>query len=128
MFTESGIVPDQILSPFAIPSRMTIGQLIEGQAGKLAAIEGSFNDATIFRQVDIAAIGDALEKYGYDRYGTERMFNGFTGEWIDVEIFIAPCYYQRLQKFVVDERYSISTGPTCILTRRTVASVCAEAA
>ena len=118
MFTEGGIVPDQILSPFAIPSRMTIGQLIEGQAGKLSAIEGSFNDATIFRQTDIQAIGDKLESYGYDRYGAERMYIGPTGEYIDSEIFIAPCYYQRLQKFVMDERYSISTGPTCILTRQ----------
>jgi DNA-directed RNA polymerase II subunit RPB2 len=97
---------------------MTIGQLIEGQAGKLAAIEGSFHDATIFRKVDVTSIGDALEMYGYDRYGTERMYNGFTGEWIDVEIYIAPCYYQRLQKFVKDENYSISTGPTCIMTRQ----------
>jgi DNA-directed RNA polymerase II subunit RPB2 len=97
---------------------MTIGQLLEGQAGKLAAIEGSFNDATIFRHLDISAIGDELEKHGYDRHGMERMYTGFTGEWVDAEIFISPCYYQRLQKFVIDEMYSISTGPTCILTRQ----------
>jgi DNA-directed RNA polymerase II subunit RPB2 len=118
MYTETGLIPDKILSPFAIPSRMTIGQLIEGLAGKLAAYDGSFDDSTIFREVDINAIGDELEKRGFDRYGVERMYNGMTGEWIDVEIFIAPTYYQRLQKFVVDEVYSISTGPTCIITRQ----------
>jgi DNA-directed RNA polymerase beta subunit len=118
LFTESGIVPDMVLSPFAIPSRMTIGQELEGQAAKLSAVEGSFRDATIFSITDTVAVGDALEAHGYDRYGNERMYIGFTGEYIDTEIFIAPCYYQRLQKFVVDEVYSISTGPTCILTRQ----------
>jgi DNA-directed RNA polymerase II subunit RPB2 len=97
---------------------MTIGQLLEGQAAKLSALKGCFNDATIFRKTDIVAIGNELEDMGYDRYGMERMYVGHTGEWIDTEIFIAPCYYQRLQKFVLDECYSISTGPTCILTRQ----------
>lgn len=102
---------------------MTIGQMIEGLAGKVAAIKGSFSDATIFKKVDLKAIGDELESLGYDRYGTEHCYDGKTGEPIDKEIFITPTYYQRLQKFVVDEVYSISTGPTCIITRRMVASV-----
>jgi DNA-directed RNA polymerase beta subunit len=102
----------------AIPSRMTIGQLIEGLAGKLAAVTGAFGDATIFKKVDLKAIGDKLEEYGYDRYGTEQCYDGRTGEAIDRELFITPTYYQRLQKFVIDEVYSISTGPTCVITRR----------
>jgi hypothetical protein len=63
-------------------------------------------------------MGDKLAELGYDRHGTERMYNGMTGEWFDVEIFITPCYYQRLQKFAVDEVYSISTGPTCAITHQ----------
>ena len=59
-----------------------------------------------------------MEKLGYDRYGTEHCYDGRTGEPIDRELFITPTYYQRLQKFVIDEVYSISTGPTCIITRR----------
>jgi DNA-directed RNA polymerase II subunit RPB2 len=118
MFSSMGLLPDKVLSPSAIPSRMTVGQLIEGVASKLAATEGFINDATIFHKVDNTAIGDGLEKHGYDRYGVERMYNGYTGEWIDTEIFISPIYYQRLQKFVVDEVYSISTGPSCIITRQ----------
>jgi DNA-directed RNA polymerase beta subunit len=98
--------------------RMTIGQLIEGLCGKLAAILGSIGDATFFRDSDVDAVGDKLESMGWDRYGNERMFCGMTGEWIDNEIYTTPVYYQRLQKFVVEEVYSISTGPTCVLTRR----------
>lgn len=97
---------------------MTIGQPIEGLCGKLAAIEGSIGDATFFRDSDIDAIGDAMEARGYDRFGNKRMYCGMTGEWIDIPIFCTPVYYQRLQKFVVEEVYSISTGPTCVLTRQ----------
>lgn len=118
LFTSSGVSPGITMSPHAIPSRMTIGQLIEGIAAKLAATKGAYGDATIFKKVDLQAIGDELEKYGFDRHGTEQMFNGMTGEYMDCEIFITPCYYQRLQKFVIDEVYSISTGPTCAITRQ----------
>jgi hypothetical protein len=118
MFSENGLIPDKIMSPFAVPSRMSIGQIIEGLAAKVAAIEGFTSDATIFRKFDINAISDELEKHGYDRYGTERMYNGMTGEWIDIKVYLVPTYYQRLQKFVVDEVYSISTGPKCIVTRQ----------
>jgi len=118
MITESGIVPDLVMNPHAIPSRMTVSQMIEGLAGKLCAINGSVTDGTIFKKVDIEAIGDELEKHGFDRHGNERMYNGMTGEWINCTIFIAPMYYQRLQKFVIDDMYSISTGPTCALTRQ----------
>jgi DNA-directed RNA polymerase II subunit RPB2 len=46
------------------------------------------------------------------------MFNGHTGEWIDVKIFHTPIFYQRLQKFVTEEVYSVSTGPTSVITRQ----------
>lgn len=117
-FTANGIIPDHILSPFAIPSRMTIGQLIEGQEAKECAMSGTTVDATIFNDVDIAAVGKRLEARGYDRGGVERMYCGFSGEMIDKPVFLSPIYYQRLQKFGVDEVYSISTGPTSILTRQ----------
>lgn len=118
MFTESGIVPTLIMNPHGLPSRMTVNQLMEGQAAKVAAHLGTHFDGTAFTRTDIDAMGDKLVELGYDRHGTERMYNGMTGEWFDVEIFITPCYYQRLQKFAVDEVYSISTGPTCAITHQ----------
>jgi len=117
-FTESGIQPDLIINSHAIPSRMTIGQMLEGLVSKLAAMKGVIGDSTVFSRMDIHSIGDALEELGYDAYGRERMYNGMTGEWMDVDIFITPCYYQRLQKFAVEDLYSISTGPTCAITRQ----------
>jgi DNA-directed RNA polymerase II subunit RPB2 len=118
MFTESGMVPTLIMNPHGIPSRMTVNQLMEGQSAKVCALLGAIGEATAFTKTDVNAVGDKLVELGFDRHGTERMFNGMTGEWMDVDIFIAPTYYQRLQKFAVDEAYSISTGPTCAVTRQ----------
>jgi len=118
MVTESGIIPTLIMNPHGLPSRMTVNQLMEGQAAKVAALLGAIGDGTAFSKTDINAVGDKLVSLGYDRHGTERMFNGMTGEWMDVDIFISPCYYQRLQKFAVEDVYSISTGPTCAITRQ----------
>lgn len=119
-FTSQGITATLILNPHAIPTRMTIGQIIEGITAKLAALQGSFSDATIFRKTNLELIGDKLEELGYDRYGTEVCYDGKTGEAIDKELFISPIYYQRLQKFVTEEIYSISTGPTDVLTRQPI--------
>jgi DNA-directed RNA polymerase beta subunit len=119
-FTESGLVPDIIINPCAIPSRMTIGQLLEGLIAKVCAITGRTVDATVFNKKyqDVKSIGDLLHELGYNRYGTEKMFSGMSGRWIDSEIFITPTFYQLLQKFAVDGMYAVSSGPTCVMTRQ----------
>jgi DNA-directed RNA polymerase beta subunit len=119
-FTESGMIPDIILNPHSMPSRMTINQLIEQLLAKYCAMKGVFADGTIFSKVQFDSIADALEALGFSYSGTEKLNNGFTGEWIDVDIFIAPCFYQRLQKYVEDSMYSINSGPTDVLTRGAV--------
>jgi DNA-directed RNA polymerase beta subunit len=117
-FTENGIIPDLIINPHAIPSRMTIGQLIETLENKRNAMEGIITDATLFNKPDINQIGDDLTKLGYNRYGNERLFDGRTGEWIDVVIFMGPTYYQRLQKFTVDAIYSVRKPVIDAITRQ----------
>lgn len=117
-FTEDGITPDMIMNVHAIPSRMTIGQLIEGVLGQKSAIEGTIADGTIFRKVDVEEVCDALEARGFNRYGRKRLYNGMTGECSDVEIFITPVYYQRLKKFVLDDVYAMSQGKTEVFTRQ----------
>jgi DNA-directed RNA polymerase beta subunit len=117
-YTEDGIKPDLIFNPHSLPSRMTMGVLFEGMASKANAINGTITDGTIFKKIDIDDLADDLAKVGYNRNGTERLYNGITGNYIDVEIFIGPIYYQRLQKFTVDTVYSHKTCPTDAITHQ----------
>ena len=103
--TESGIVPDMIMNPHAIPSRMTIAQNLEQLLGKTAALSGAIGDGTSFMndgspQEDIGGI---LEELGYEKYGNEILYNGATGEQIQAAIFIGPVYGMRLKHMVEDK-------------------------
>lgn len=111
-FTEDGVKPDIIFNPHSLPSRMTMGVILEGMAAKANSVRGTITDGTIFKKVDIDDIANDLDKLGFNRNGTERLYNGMTGNYIDVEIFIGPIYYQCLQKFTIDTVYSHKTCPT----------------
>lgn len=114
-FTERGITPDLMINPNAIPSRMTLGHLLECLLGKVGAIKGHECDGTAFTNVDPEAIKDELEKLGYNRNGCEYLYNGMTGQRMNAEIFIGPTYYQRLKHLVSDKTHSRSTGPRTLL-------------
>ena len=103
--SESGIVPDMIMNPHAIPSRMTIAQNLEQLLGKTAALSGGIGDGTSFMndgspQEDIGGI---LEELGYEKYGNEVLYNGATGEQIQAAIFVGPVYGMRLKHMVEDK-------------------------
>jgi DNA-directed RNA polymerase II subunit RPB2 len=118
-FTREGITPDIIMNPHAIPSRMTIGQLIECVMGKACVSLGTYGDATPFTELSVEHVAEILEEHGMERYGNEVLYNSRTGEQIDVDIFIGPTYYQRLKHMTVDKIHSRSqNGPIVLLTRQ----------
>nr|WIL04223.1 intein containing DNA-directed RNA polymerase subunit RPB2 [Cedratvirus lena] len=83
-----------------IPSRMTIGKLMEIVASKVGALRGERVNATAFNNFDIKGFEEALPQYGYERRGTEKLFSGVTGKPLDADIFIGPCYYMMLRHLV----------------------------
>jgi hypothetical protein len=117
-FTKDGISPDIIVNPNAIPSRMTMGQLIECLVGKVSALEGHETDGTPYNDIDYEDIKNRLEKFGYERNGYEYLYNGMTGKKMKTQIFIGPTYYQRLKHMVSDKIHSRSRGPRTLLTRQ----------
>ncbi|CAN0912906.1 DNA-directed RNA polymerase II subunit RPB2 [Linum grandiflorum] len=113
-----GVTPDIIVNPHDIPSRMTIGQLIECLMGKVAAHMGKEGDATPFTDVTVDNISKVLHKCGYQMRGFETMYNGHTCFRLTDMIFIGPTYYQRLKHMVDDKIHSRGRGPVQILTRQ----------
>lgn len=117
-FTEDGIVPDIIVNPHAIPSRMTIGQLAECLLAILCTLTGERGDGTMFQGMSLEYLCDQLEQKGYNRFGKSKLYNGFTGEAFESEIFMGPTYYQRLRHMASDKDHARSRGPVHMLSRQ----------
>jgi DNA-directed RNA polymerase II subunit RPB2 len=117
-FTCEGITPDIIVNPHAIPSRMTIGQLVECLQGKVSALTGVEGDGTPFTDLTVEAISEKLHEFGYQKRGNEVMYSGHTGRRLDAHVFVGPTYYQRLKHLVDDKIHSRARGPVQVLTRQ----------
>lgn len=117
-FTADGLVPDIIVNPHALPSRMTIGQLCETLLGILCALDGKCGDGTMFRGTSLEHLCDELEARGYDRHGRVQLHNGFTGEAYESLVFVGPTYYQRLKHMAADKDHARSRGPVHMLSRQ----------
>jgi DNA-directed RNA polymerase II subunit RPB2 len=119
-FTVEGITPDLIINPHAIPSRMTIGHLVECLLSKVSTLDGTEGDATPFTDVTVEGISQTLASYGYQQRGFEVLYNGHTGRKLNAQVFTGPTYYQRLKHMVDDKIHSRARGPVQILTRQPV--------
>ena len=117
-FTVEGIVPDIIVNPHAIPSRMTVGHLIEALLGKFATLDGQTGNGTPFTNFDVRKVSDMLLAKGYQKSGNEVMFNGHTGIKFQQQVFLCPTFYQRLKHMVADKIHSRARGPLNMLTRQ----------
>ncbi len=117
-YTEDGISPDIIINSHAIPSRMTVGQLLETIAGKAGALKARFIDGTPFFKEDIEKLRIELLKAGYDPNAREILYDGRTGRMIEKPVAIGVTFYQRLYHMVADKIHARATGKVQLLTRQ----------
>ncbi|QGR18829.1 DNA-directed RNA polymerase subunit B [Stygiolobus azoricus] len=118
-YTPKGVVPDIILNPHALPSRMTIGQIMEALAGKYAALTGKIADATPFiESPTINEIKKGILESGFLPDGTEVVYDGRTGQKVKNRVLFGVVYYQKLHHMVADKMHARARGPVQILTRQ----------
>jgi DNA-directed RNA polymerase II subunit RPB2 len=121
-FTADGQKPDLIINPHALPSRMTIGQIVESMFGKVCTSYGAFGDCTAFqvKGSNYDTYAPLLVNAGFHSSGNQVLYNGMTGEQIESDIFIGPTYYMRLKHMVKDKINYRARGPNTMLTRQPV--------
>ena len=121
-FTEDGIRPDLIINPHAIPSRMTIGQIVESLFGKVCTSYGAFGDCTAFqvKGPNYSTYAPLLVKAGFHSSGNQVLYNGMSGEQLAADIYMGPTYYMRLKHMVKDKINYRARGPNTVLTRQPV--------
>ena len=111
--TKEGIPVDMIMNPHAIPSRMTVAQLIEAVVGKAAPGLGTVGNGTLFMNDGnpMEAIGAVLrDKLGMEPFGEELMYDGMSGQLIPTQMFIGNVYTMRLKHMPEDKWNARSEG------------------
>jgi DNA-directed RNA polymerase subunit B len=119
-FTAKGIKPDLLFNPHSIPSRMSVGYMIELLAGKIAAVKGQIMDGTAFAGISVEDLEEQLKGLGFEYNGKETMYDPVSGKKMDAKIFVGNMYYLKLRYMVSNKIHARGSGKVALLTRQPV--------
>lgn len=119
-FTSTGIKPDILFNPLGLPSRMTVGYLLELLAGKVGCLKGDIVDGTIFSGESKKELEEQLSELGFRFDGKETMYSGITGKKMKSKIFVGNLYYLKLKYMVGNKIHGRASGKVALLTRQPI--------
>jgi DNA-directed RNA polymerase subunit B len=119
-FTSKGVRPDVLFNPHGLPSRMTVGYLLEVLAAKVGCAKGEIIDGTSFSGTSKKELEEQLEELGFRYDGKETMYNGITGKRIKTKIFVGSLYYLKLKYMVGNKLHGRASGKVALLTRQPI--------
>jgi DNA-directed RNA polymerase subunit B len=119
-FTSRGVKPDLMFNPHGIPSRMTVGYMIELLAGKTGAVTGKIVDGTSFSGATVEELESQLKEMGFSFDGKETMYHGITGKKMEAKIYIGNMYYLKLKYMVKNKMHARASGKVALLTRQPI--------
>lgn len=119
-FTSTGIRPDLIFNPHGIPSRMTVGYLMDLLAGKVASLSGRIIDASPFSGEPLESLEENLKKLGFSYNGKETFYHGITGKKMPIKIYVGNMFYLKLKYMVADKMHARASGKIALLTRQPI--------
>ena len=118
-FTSKGVRPDVMFNPHGLPSRMTVGYLLEVLAGKVGCLSGEIVDGTSFSGVGKDDLEEQLKELGFSYDGKETMYSGVTGKKLSAKIFIGNLYYLKLKYMVANKLHGRVCWKSCIAYKTT---------
>lgn len=119
-FTSRGMKPDVMFNPHGIPSRMTMGYLIELMGGKIGSSSGRIIDGTAFSGESKEELEEELKHLGFRFDGKETMYDGITGKVLKAKIYVGEMYYLRLKYMVANKLHARASGKVQLLTRQPI--------
>jgi DNA-directed RNA polymerase subunit B len=119
-FTASGVKPDLLFNPHGIPSRMSVGYLIELLTGKIGSIKGEIMDGTAFSKRKVEDLELQLKELGFNFDGKENMYDPISGKLMTAKIYVGNMYYLKLKYMVSNKIHARGSGKVTLLTRQPV--------
>lgn len=116
----TGIAPDIIVNPAALPSRMTIAHMLETLTGKAVALSGKAISGAPYTGLKVDDVAAIVKQYGFQKHGNEAMISGTTGEMLQSQVFMGPIFYQRLKHMVEYKYFARRRGKKDALTLQPV--------